>query len=490
VSEDATVLSTTTSLCPTCLERVPGRYEAREGSVHLRRDCPDHGEADREVWASLDHWQWAADFGPDPLAEDDGDAADGAGAAEESTTADEPSVDADDAFDHDDLFEGPLEVDSDHACLSVVEVTQDCNLECSYCYASSGPGGRQTPFGEVVDLLEVVMEEAGPRPIQLSGGEPTVRDDLPAVVERATEMGFEHIQVNTNGIRIATEDGYAEALADAGVTAVYLQFDGVTGETYEAIREVDILAEKHAAVEACRAVDLPVVLVPTVVPGTNDDEMGDVVRFALENVDVVQSVNFQPVAHFGRHAEHHGRFSLDEAARRLADQLDAVDARDLLPVPCCSSYCQSTTVLLSGDDGPVPLTRFVEAGAWDDVADVVDESDWMDLLAGTEAGEESACNAAGCCGVEVPADAGGLLASALPVSFTGFMDADAADAERLDNCCISVPTEEDGLVPFCAYNMTTEAGEYALRTRNGWGGRPGVDEPVPAGEDPAASDDD
>jgi uncharacterized radical SAM superfamily Fe-S cluster-containing enzyme len=434
-------LSSATSLCPECLEKVPGRYvEDDEGSVLLERDCPEHGEATRKVWGSADHWEWASAYSPDFDAED-------------HTT-----------------------VDGDHACLAVVEVTSDCNLSCSYCFASSGPGGEHLPFDEVTHLLDVVRENGGPRPIQFSGGEPTVRDDLPELIEHAVEEGFEHIQVNTNGVRIAREDGYAERLEEAGVTAVYLQFDGTTRETYEEIREADILDAKHEAIEACRRADLPVVLVPTVVPGVNDDEMGDVVSFALENADIVESVNFQPVAQFGRYDEvgHDGRFALDEAARTLAEQMDELGARDLMPIPCCSSYCQMATVLAPRDGRAVPLTKFIDDELFETLSGMVDESDWMELLAGTEAGGESACSAAGCCGgasVPVPDVAEEALDGVLPVSITGFMDADAADADRLANCCVSVPTPDGELVPFCAYNMTTEDGRYELRNRNGWGGR-------------------
>ncbi len=486
---EAEPLAETTSLCPTCLERVPGQYEARDGAVYLTRTCQDHGTATREVWGSLDHWEWAADI--DPEYEADGD----------------------------------LTVDGDHACLSVVEVTQDCNLSCSYCFAGSGPGGKQRAFEDVLALLEVVREEAGTRPIQFSGGEPTVRDDLPELVERAAGMGFDHVQVNTNGVRVAREDGYAQRLADAGVTALYLQFDGLTAETYEELREVDLVEEKHAAIEACREADLPVVLVPTVVPGVNDDELGDIVRFGLENTDVVESINFQPVAHFGRFDDHGGaeRFPLDEVARRLADQVEGLGARDMLPVPCCSSYCQMATALLPRPDGPVALTEFLNEELWESVSGMVDERDWMELLANTTAGQAKACSSAECCcGPGVPGsdlagdilgDTGGgvgsgtgspmglletvssvgvdgLLDSVVPVSITGFMDADAADAGRLENCCISVPTPDGDLVPFCGYNMTTEDGEYALRQNEGWGGRPAVDEPVPHEPEPGGYDED
>jgi len=452
---DDGALATTTSLCPTCLERVPGRYEERDGGVFLTRDCPDHGSTSRCVWGSLDHWEWAAEFGPTP--EHDG---------------------------------GDLTVDDDHACLAVVEVTTDCNLSCSYCFASSGPGGTHRPTAEIEALLDTVAD-AGGRPVQFSGGEPTVRDDLPDLVERARDRGIDHVEVNTNGIRLATEEGYAAALADAGVTAIYLQFDGLTSETYEQIREVDLVAEKRAAIEACRAAELPVVLVPTVVPDVNDHEMGDIVRFALENRDVIRSVNFQPVAHFGRYAKDDGRFAIDEATRLLAEQIETLDPRDMLPAPCCSAYCQIGTAFVpreaAADDGRsdgsadadafVPLTQCIDDRLWDTLSGMVDEGDYMELLAGTAAGEEWACTTADCCGVEVPGGVEGLFDEVVPVSFTGFIDADAADVNRLSNCCISVPTADGDLVPFCGYNMTTEDGEYALRNRHGWGGRSAVDDP-------------
>ena len=497
---DGDVLATTTSLCPTCLAQVPGRYEERDDGVHLARDCPDHGTTSRQVWGSLDHWEWAADFGP--TNEYDG---------------------------------GDLTVDDDHACLAVVEVTEDCNLSCSFCFASSGPGGNHRSMAEIGAMLDTVAEKGG-RPVQFSGGEPTVREDLPDLVAMARDRGIDHVEVNTNGIRLATEDGYAQALADAGATAIYLQFDGLRRETYESIRGVDLTDEKQAAIEACRKADLPVVLVPTVVPEVNDGEMGDIVRFAVENRDVVRSVNFQPVAHFGRYAKNDGRFAIDDAARMLADQLDPVEARDLLPAPCCSSYCQIGTALVSqdaqasvaevngvagavvdgdtpeaiesetgvdddcgctegecgdgADDAPgddadefVPLTKFVDDRLWDTLTGLVDERDYMELLAGTAAGEEWACKTAGCCGLDVPDEMEGLFDDVVPITLTGFMDADGADVNRLDNCCISVPTPEGDLVPFCGYNMTTEAGEYALRNRHDWGGRPSGAEPWGDGYD-------
>ncbi|MFB6147196.1 MAG: radical SAM protein [Halobacteriaceae archaeon] len=503
MDDGRTELASTTGLCPACLDQVPGRYEAVEGAVYLTRECDDHGTTSRRVWGSVDHWEWAASFGPatdgDPVARDHSDSdecheptapsvGDCCEPAGDASTADADCCAPATASTGD--GDGGFRVESDHACLAVVEVTQDCNLSCSYCFAGSGPGGHQRSREAVIDLLDVIRDAGGPRPVQFSGGEPTVRDDLPGIVETAAEMGFEHVQVNTNGLRLAREDGYADRLAAAGVTAVYLQFDGLDPGTYEAIREVDLVAEKHAAIDACRAADLPVVLVPTVVPGVNDDEMGDVVRFALDNLDVIESVNFQPVAHFGRYGPDDGRFPLDVAADRLAAQVDGLEKRDLVPIPCCSSHCQMATALVPGDGAPVPVTQFVDDALFETLSGVVDEADWMELLANTPAGRDRACSAVGCCDFDLPAGAGDLFADLLPVSLTGFMDADAGDADRLSNCCISVPTPDGELVPFCGYNMTTDDGRYALRNRHDWGGRPAVGEPVDAASPEGGESDD
>jgi hypothetical protein len=338
----------------------------------------------------------------------------------------------------------------------------------------------------------VVKQDGEPRPIQFSGGEPTVRDDLPALVEAAREMGFEHVQVNTNGLRLANESGYAERLADAGVTAIYLQFDGLEPETYEAIREVDIADEKRAAVEACREAGIKVLLVPTVVPGVNDHEMGAIVEFGLENIDVISAINFQPVAHFGRYDTHDGRFALDDAARTLAEQVEALEARDMYPIPCCSSYCQMATALTTSEDGgePLPLTALIDEEAFANLSGFVDEADWMEWLASTPAGSDRACDAVGCCGLDLGDVAPDFIETVLPISVTGFMDADAADVDRLENCCISVPTPDGELVPFCGYNMTTDDGAYELRNRYDWGGRSDVDVPLPDPPEEAGADGD
>ncbi|MFB6312275.1 MAG: hypothetical protein ABEH64_13960, partial [Salinirussus sp.] len=122
MSTDDPVLASTTSLCPTCLEPVAATYERREGAVYLTRDCPDHGTASRQVWGDADHWRRLRETNLDID-----------GAPEPEGCADPATCECGPAADED------LTVDHDHSCVAIIEVTQDCNLECSYCFAGSGP---------------------------------------------------------------------------------------------------------------------------------------------------------------------------------------------------------------------------------------------------------------------------------------------------------------------------------------------------------------
>jgi Predicted Fe-S oxidoreductases len=216
----------------------------------------------------------------------------------------------------------------------------------------------------------------------------------------------------------------------------------------------------------------------------NDDEMADIIRFAMDNLDVVESVNFQPVAQFGRYEEHGGRFSMDAAARELADQLDGIGPRDFMPIPCCSATCQMASILVRGDDGEVSsLAQYVSPELYQQMSSMIGEEQWLEMMAGTELGGDAVCSAVGCCGDDstpipgMPDEIVEMFGDVLAVSFTGFMDVDVGDAGKLSNCCVSVPTETGELVPFCAYNMTTDDGEYAIRNRNDWGGRDSVGAP-------------
>jgi uncharacterized radical SAM superfamily Fe-S cluster-containing enzyme len=182
-----------------------------------------------------------------------------------------------------------------------VEVTQDCNLQCPVCFASSQAGSGGGPsLKQLEEMFETVRTTRGVCPIQLSGGEPTLRDDLPQIVDLACRLGFDHIQINTNGIRIAEDARYARSLKDAGTTDFFLQFDGLTNEVYSRIRGAELLSAKLQAVERCAELKVGVILVPTLVRNINEDQIGQMIQFAKKWIPTVKGVHFQPMTYLGR----------------------------------------------------------------------------------------------------------------------------------------------------------------------------------------------
>jgi uncharacterized radical SAM superfamily Fe-S cluster-containing enzyme len=186
----------------------------------------------------------------------------------------------------------------------LLELTERCNLRCPVCFASSGEGEAKSKadpcLEEIGRWMDMLMERGGPFNIQLSGGEPTMRNDLDEIIRLGLLKGFTFFQLNTNGIRLAREEGYAKKLKEAGLNTVFLQFDGLSDRIYETLRGRPLLKEKLAAIKRCGEAGLGIVLVPTVAPGVNDGDIGNILRFAQKHMPEVRGVHFQPISYFGR----------------------------------------------------------------------------------------------------------------------------------------------------------------------------------------------
>jgi uncharacterized radical SAM superfamily Fe-S cluster-containing enzyme len=156
------------------------------------------------------------------------------------------------------------------------------------------------PPDQISRTLQTFMDRSGPHPIQLSGGEPTMRNDLPKIVAMASRMGFDHIQINSNGLRLAQESDYAPALKEAGATTVFLQFDGISDDVYRRIRGADLLSLKIKAIERCAELKMGVILAPTIVRNVNESQIGSIIQFAKKWIPTVKGVHFQPLTYLGR----------------------------------------------------------------------------------------------------------------------------------------------------------------------------------------------
>jgi len=258
----------TYSVCPICYKRIPAMIFEKSGDYYLRKICPEHGRFSSITWrgAELPAYDVPKEKSVPPCPDACG------------------------------LCERHLQ----STCCVLVELTKRCNLSCPICFANAGkPELERTP-AEWYSVFKKLVD-SGRTFVQLSGGEPTVRNDLLEIVSAAKRAGCENIQLNSNGIRLGQEPEFAKRLADAGLDFVFMQFDGITNEPYISLRGKPLLDEKLSAIKACDELNIGVTLVPTIVPGINDNQIGDIVKFGLENSPAVRGVHFQPISYFGRY---------------------------------------------------------------------------------------------------------------------------------------------------------------------------------------------
>ncbi|MDY6881962.1 MAG: radical SAM protein [Thermodesulfobacteriota bacterium] len=272
-------LGETESLCPVCLKKIPAKRVVDNGDVYLEKHCPLHGDFRTIIWRDARFYSsW------------DGCGMPGRAPAFLGSTEKGCPFDCGLCPEHE-----------QDTCTVLMEVTDRCNIHCPVCFAGSTSVDDTHPtLSEIDGLLDTIIASGGPYPIQISGGEPTVRDDLPEIIDRAKKRGFDHIQINTNGIRFAQDIDFLKKAKDHGATELFLQFDGVDDSVYRTIRGVDLFEIKKKLIKNCNDVKIAVVLVPTIIPGVNLNQLGKIIQFAKEMVSVVKGVHFQPVSYFGR----------------------------------------------------------------------------------------------------------------------------------------------------------------------------------------------
>ena len=251
-----------------------------------------------------------------------------------------------------------------HSCLTLIEVTDACNLRCPICYANSGPE-RQThrPLALIESMLDaVVANEGEPDIVQISGGEPTIHPDFFAILDAAKRRPIRHLMVNTNGVRIARDADFAKRLASyKPFFEIYLQFDSLRSKPLEIIRGADLRDIRMKAIERLNELDLSTTLVVTLQRGVNDDEIGEIIDFALAQ-PCVRGVTLQPVQVAGRldgYADATNRLTLSEVRRRILEQSDVFAPEDLVPVPCHPDSLCMGYAFKDGEGSVVPLTSMV-----------------------------------------------------------------------------------------------------------------------------------
>jgi hypothetical protein len=314
-------IKTTKSICPECLQALDAEIYEDGGKVFIEKTCPTHGPFQELYWSDYEQYVRAEKF------RYDGDG------------VENPRTQKSKGCPYDC---GICPEHKSHTALAIIDVTNRCNLKCPVCFANANYAGYvyEPTMEQVTGMLENLRANK-PVPataLQFSGGEPTIRKDLLDMVRKAKELGFRHVEVNTNGLRISQDVEYIRQLKQAGVSTFYLQFDGLTPDVYKFIRGVDLLDIKMKAIENLRAAGCDsAVLVVTLVKGVNDQQLGEIVKFAAKNSDVIRCVNVQPVSLCGRLPQQDRekmRITIPDFMRLLEEQTEGnIKVSDFYPVP-------------------------------------------------------------------------------------------------------------------------------------------------------------
>jgi len=467
----------TASLCPKCLKTISAEIFKRNGKVWIAKKCPEHGEfedlyfGDYDMYKRFEKWAHA-----------------GKG-------IENPVIDKENPVCPQDC--GMCKLHKSHTALANIVVTNRCDLTCFYCffYAKAMGYVYEPTLDQIRQMLRTLKAQkpVEPNAIQLTGGEPTLREDIIEIIDMCKEEGFDHVQLNTNGIRIANEPEFAERVKKAGVNTLYLSFDGVSPKTNPKNHW-----EIPKILENCKKAEIGVVLVPTVINKINDHELGAILKFAIKHIDVVRGVNFQPVSLVGRITKadlKKFRITIPDVAERIEKQTSGIITKDdFYPVPTVTAIthfveamskkpkyeltshfaCGSASYLFIDKDGSIiPIGRFVDI---EGLMKYLDEKavelkskpkGWvlLKMLAKISSFIDKKKQPKNLNLTKLLinvlkkkdyAALGDMHHKSLMVSAMHFMDLYNYDVERVKNCCIHYAQPDGRIVPFCTFNVIPE----------------------------------
>jgi uncharacterized radical SAM superfamily Fe-S cluster-containing enzyme len=436
------------SICSSCLRKVEGKIVFQDGSVYMLKHCPTHG-AERVLMADdVDYYRRCREIFLKP--------------PEMPNHFNTPvkwgcPYDCGLCTDHE-----------QHSCLTLIEITDFCNLRCPVCYAASGPERhRHRSLATIERMLDaVVRNERQPDVVQISGGEPTLHPDFFRVLDMARERPIQHLMLNTNGTRIASDPEFARRLAAyMPGFEIYLQFDSFEEHPLRQLRGVDLRSTREAAIARLNELGISTTLVVTLQRGLNDHEVGRIVDYAITQ-PCVRGVVFQPVQAAGRiegFDPAKDRLTLTEVRRRILEQTSVFKPEDIIPVPCHPDSL-AMAYALKIDGRVTPLTGLIEPevlinGARNTIVFEADESVQSHLFKtfSTNHSPESAgatLRELLCCIPKVQAPQAIDYRNVFRVIIMQFIDAWSFDVRSVKKTCVHI-AHPDGkrLIPFDTYNL-------------------------------------
>jgi len=435
------------SICSTCYQKVEGKIVFQDGAVYMLKRCPTHGHERVLMADDVDYYRRCREIFIKPP---------------EMPLAFNTPVRWGCPYDC-----GLCADHQQHSCLSLIEVTDHCNLQCPICYAESGPSRQQyRTLDHIQRMIDAVVRNEGePDVVQISGGEPTLHPDFFAILDRAKTAPIRHLMVNTNGIRIAEDEAFAKRLAGYMPDfEVYLQFDSFERHALMTLRGADLRDTRTRALERLNRLGVSTTLVVTLKKGLNDLEIGRIIDFALEQ-PAVRGVTFQPIQAAGRLDQFNpstDRLTLTEVRRNILEQTSVFRPEDLLPVPCHPD-CLAMGYALKVAGTVVPLTGLIDPkilieGGRNTIVYEQDEAVRQGVfkLFATNHSPESGVNSLRdllCClpRLDAPADLG--YENIFRVLIMQFIDAHSFDVRSVKKTCVHIVHPDGRLIPFDTYNL-------------------------------------
>jgi 7,8-dihydro-6-hydroxymethylpterin dimethyltransferase len=439
---------TAISICSTCYRRAEGKIVFEDGCVYLLKRCAVHGSERVLMADDIDYYRRCREVFLKPP---------------------EMPIHYNMPVRWDCPYDCGLCTDHEqHSCLSLIEITDHCNLQCPICYASSGPSrAHYRSLEQVERMLDcVVSNEGHPDVVQISGGEPTLHPDFFRILDLAKERPIQHLMVNTNGIRIAREDGFAERLASyMPGFEIYLQFDSFETAVLQELRGADLTSIRRQAIEKLNRLGVSTSLVVTLKRGLNDNEIGRIIDWALKE-PCVRGVVLQPIQAAGRYENFdpsRDRLTLTEVRRKILEQTNVFRPEDIIPVPCHpDSLAMAYAVKLN--DRVIPLTGMVDPkilieGARNTIVFEADENLQSQLFK-LFSTNHSPCSSAGtlrellCCLPQIVTPENIEYSKVFRVIIMQFIDAWAFDVRSIKKTCVHI-AHPDGtrIIPFDTYNL-------------------------------------
>lgn len=447
----------TKSLCAECLTLVDAKIVFRDNKVWMMKHCKTHGDTETLIADDIEYYKNIRNYNKQS----------------EMPQKFNTKVHFGCPFDC-----GLCTDHEQHSCLTILEITDRCNLSCPTCYANSSPNyGRHRTLDEIKKMLDcIVANEGEPDVVQISGGEPTVHPQFFEILDLAKASPVKHLMLNTNGIRIAKDISFVEKLAAYMPDfEIYLQFDSLNSEVLKQIRGEDLTQVRKQAVENLNRYNLSTTLVVTLQKGVNDNEIGEILDYALQQ-KCVRGVTFQPTQVAGRNENFDiatQKITLTEVRRKIYEQSSVFTAEDLIPVPCNpDALCMAYAIKVPETDGDkknetaiFPLTRYINP------QDILNNSRSTIVYEHDERLKEHMINLFSTgISVDCAASEGGefeQLMCCLPsvkskslnysnlfrIIIMNFMDAYDFDVRAVKKSCVHIVTEKNKIVPFETMNL-------------------------------------